>query len=38
MEILNKGCDGFIQKPFTIKHLSKMLKEVLNKENKQEVK
>jgi len=29
-EILNRGCDGFIQKPFSIKNLSNKLKEMLN--------
>lgn len=28
-EILNRGCDGFIQKPFKIKHLSRKIREVL---------
>ena len=30
-EILESGCDGFIQKPFTIEQLSQKLKEILNK-------
>jgi len=30
-EILNRGCDGFIQKPFDIKNLSFKLNELLNK-------
>jgi len=30
-EILKRGCDGFIQKPFNIKDLSKKIREVLNK-------
>jgi len=30
-EILKKGCNGFIQKPFTIKSLSIKIREVLNK-------
>jgi two-component system cell cycle sensor histidine kinase/response regulator CckA len=30
-EILERGCDGFIQKPFTIKELSKKMREILNK-------
>jgi CheY-like chemotaxis protein len=30
-EILNRGCNGFIQKPFDIKELSFKLKELLNK-------
>ena len=29
-EILNSGAEGFIQKPFSIKSLSKKLKEILN--------
>ncbi|MGA7143294.1 MAG: response regulator, partial [Desulfobacterales bacterium] len=29
MEILNKGCNGFIQKPFSLKDLSKKIREVL---------
>jgi len=31
-EILGHGCDGFIQKPFTMRELSKKIKEVLEKE------
>jgi two-component system, cell cycle sensor histidine kinase and response regulator CckA len=27
--IMNKGCNGFIQKPFTLKNLSQKVKEVL---------
>ena len=30
-EILERGCDGFIQKPFNIKELSQKLREVLDK-------
>jgi CheY-like chemotaxis protein len=30
-EILNKGCNGFIQKPFNIKRLSRKIREVLDK-------
>ena len=30
-EILNRGCDGFIQKPFNIKQLSQKLREILDK-------
>ncbi|MBN1625426.1 MAG: response regulator [Deltaproteobacteria bacterium] len=30
-EILKRGCDGFIQKPFHIKELSKRLREILEK-------
>jgi PAS domain S-box-containing protein len=29
-EILNRGCDGFIQKPFNLKRLSVKLKEILS--------
>jgi CheY-like chemotaxis protein len=29
-EILDRGCDGFIQKPFDVKHLSSKLREVLS--------
>ncbi|MFW6147175.1 MAG: response regulator [Thermodesulfobacteriota bacterium] len=32
-EIMDKGCDGFIQKPFTIKDLSKKLREILDNGN-----
>ncbi len=31
-EILDRGCDAFIQKPFDIKELSKSVKQVLGKE------
>ncbi len=31
-EILNRGCDGFIQKPFNMEELSQKLREVLDKE------
>jgi len=31
-EIMNRGCDGFIQKPFNMEKLSKKIKEILNKE------
>ncbi len=31
-EVMDRGCDGFVQKPFTIKTLSKKLREVLEKE------
>jgi CheY-like chemotaxis protein len=31
-EILNRGCDGFIQKPFNITELSQKIREVLDKE------
>jgi len=30
-EILNRGCDGFIQKPFTMKQLSAKLREILDR-------
>ena len=29
-EILNRGCNGFIQKPFNLKNLSQKLKEILD--------
>jgi len=29
-EILERGCDGFVQKPFNIKHLSQKIREVLD--------
>ena len=31
-EILKRGCDGFIQKPFTIRDLSGKIREILGKE------
>jgi CheY-like chemotaxis protein len=31
-EILNRGCNGFIQKPFNMKDLSKKLREILDKD------
>ena len=31
-EILEGGCDGFIQKPFNIKDLSKKIREIMDKE------
>jgi len=31
-EILDRGCDGFIQKPFGMKELSRELREILNKD------
>ena len=31
-EILARGCDGFIQKPFTMKELSQSISEILGKE------
>jgi len=30
-EILERGCDGFIQKPFNIKQLSQKIRQILNK-------
>ena len=30
-EILNRGCDGFIQKPFKINELSYKLREIISK-------
>jgi CheY-like chemotaxis protein len=29
-EILNRGCNGFIQKPFNMKHLAEKIDEILN--------
>jgi len=34
MEILNKGCNGFIQKPFNLKDFSKKIRDVLKKTSK----
>ena len=31
-EILNRGCDAFIQKPFKLEHLSQKIEELLGKE------
>jgi len=31
-EILERGCDGFIQKPFNMKGLSQKLRQILDKE------
>jgi CheY-like chemotaxis protein len=31
-EILERGCDGFIQKPFNMKQLSRKIREILDKE------
>jgi DNA-binding NtrC family response regulator len=31
-EILNRGCEGFIQKPFTIHHMSCKIREILDKD------
>ena len=30
-EIMNKGCNGFIQKPFNMETLSKKLREILDR-------
>ena len=30
-DILNRGCNGFIQKPFSIKKLSHKLREILDR-------
>ena len=30
-EILKRGCDGFIQKPFNMEQLSQNIREVLDK-------
>ncbi|MEW5734796.1 MAG: PAS domain S-box protein [Thermodesulfobacteriota bacterium] len=30
-EIMQKGCDGFLQKPFTIEQVSRKINEILNK-------
>lgn len=30
-DILEKGCDGFIQKPFTLEQISKKIREILDK-------
>jgi CheY-like chemotaxis protein len=30
-EILERGCDGFIQKPFDMKQLSRGIREILDK-------
>ena len=30
-EILNRGCDGFIQKPFTMRELSGKIREILDR-------
>jgi CheY-like chemotaxis protein len=31
-KILERGCDGFIQKPFNMKQLSKSIREILDKQ------
>ena len=33
-EILKRGCDGFIQKPFKMRELSQRIKEILGKNNR----
>jgi CheY-like chemotaxis protein len=33
-KILNRGCEGFIQKPFNMEDLSKKIREVLNRPRK----
>ncbi|MDY7032197.1 MAG: PAS domain S-box protein [Thermodesulfobacteriota bacterium] len=33
MEILERGCDGFIQKPFNMKQLSQKIREILESEH-----
>jgi len=30
-EILDRGCNGFIQKPFNVKELSRRIREILDK-------
>ncbi|MBE9546034.1 MAG: hypothetical protein IMF10_00895 [Proteobacteria bacterium] len=30
-EMLKRGCDGFIQKPFNLKDLSQKMREILDK-------
>jgi signal transduction histidine kinase/ActR/RegA family two-component response regulator len=32
-DMLNRGCDGFIQKPFAINHISCKIREILDKDN-----
>jgi DNA-binding NtrC family response regulator len=32
-EILNRGCQGFIQKPFDIKQVSCKIRDILDKDN-----
>ena len=31
IDILNRGCDGFIQKPFNLKKLSEKLRQIISK-------
>lgn len=33
-EILERGCNGFIQKPFKMGHLSRMMREILDDERR----
>jgi len=33
MEIMNKGCEGFIQKPFSINELSQKIREILDEKS-----
>jgi two-component system, cell cycle sensor histidine kinase and response regulator CckA len=33
-EILNRGCNGFIQKPFNVRDLSIKLREIIQDKNK----
>ena len=35
-QILSRGCDGFIQKPFSMRELSHKLRDVLNNKEKYE--
>ncbi len=37
-EILERGCDGFIQKPFDIEALSQEIREISNTEDEKETK
>ncbi len=36
IKILDRGCDGFIQKPFTEKHLSQSIRKILDVEHREE--
>jgi len=33
-QILDRGCDGFIQKPFDMKQLSSKIREILDREER----
>ena len=33
-EILQRGCDGFIQKPFNVRELSSKLRQILDRQGK----